>query len=87
MTTNFRPMNVQFEKGSMLIVRVSCIFRPLVLGKVTEDLNIIENAFSGTVFQQNFDIGEFLNLFCLFSSFSVCVRIRPDEFGRVSVAL
>ena len=40
MTTNFRPMNVQFEKGSMLIVCVSCIFRPLVLGKVTEDLGI-----------------------------------------------
>ena len=81
-------MNVQFEKGSMLIVRVSCIFRPLVLGKVTEDLGIapVENAFSGTVFQQKVDIGEFLNLFCLFSLLSVCVRIRPDEFGRVSVA-
>ena len=29
---------------------------------------------------------EFLNLFCVFSLLSVCVRIRPDEFGRVSVA-
>ena len=42
LTTNFRPVNVQFEKGSMmLIVRVSCIFRPLVIGKVTEDLGIV----------------------------------------------
>ena len=40
MTTNFRPMDVQFEKGSMLIVHVSCIFQPLVLGRVTEDLGI-----------------------------------------------
>jgi len=48
-------------------------------------LNFVENAFSGTVFQQKVDIGEFLNLFCLFSLLSVCVRIRPDEFGRVSV--
>ena len=36
-------------------------------------------------FQQKVDHGEFLNLFCLFSLLSVCVRIRPDEFGRVSV--
>ena len=48
-------------------------------------LNFVENAFSGTVFQQKVDIGEFLNLFCPFSLLSVCVRIRPDEFGRVSV--
>ena len=41
--------------------------------------------FPGTVFQQKVDIGEFLNLFCTFSLLSVCVRIRPDEFGRVLV--
>ena len=46
LTTNFRPVNVQFEKGSMLIVsmlivRVSCIFRPLVIGKVTGELGIV----------------------------------------------
>ena len=95
MTTNFRPVNVQFEKGSMLIVRVSCNFHPLVLGKVMEDLgivpveglNFVECAFSGTVFQKSLDFGEFLNLFCVFSLSSVCVRIRPDEFGRVSVGL
>ena len=40
-TTNFRQVNVQFEKGSMLIVRVSCIFRPLVIGKVTGELGIV----------------------------------------------
>ena len=95
MTTNFRPVNVQFEKGGMLIVRVSCIFRPLVLGKVTkvfgmvpaESLNFVECAFSGTVFQRQNSFGEFLNLFCAFSLLSVCVRICPDEFGRVSVGL
>ena len=48
-------------------------------------MNFVENAFSGTVFQQKVDIGEFLNLFCTFSLLSVCVRIRPDEFGKVSV--
>ena len=41
--------------------------------------------FSGAVFQQKVDIGEFLNLFCTFSLLSVCVRIRPHKFGRVSV--
>ena len=41
MTTNFRSVNVQFEKGSMLIVRVSCIFRPLGIGEVTEALGIV----------------------------------------------
>ena len=41
LTTNFRPVNVQLEKGSMLIVRVSCIFRPLVIGKVTGELGIV----------------------------------------------
>ena len=38
-------------------------------------------------FEMHFDLGEFLNLFCVFSLSSVCVRIRPDEFGRVSVGL
>ena len=50
-------------------------------------LNFVEFAFSGTVFQKSLGFGEFLNLFCVFSLLSVCVRIRPDEFGRVSVGL
>ena len=41
MTTNFRSVHVQFEKGIVLIARVSCIFRPLGIGEVTEALGIV----------------------------------------------
>ena len=34
-------------------------------------------------FEMHFDLGEFLNLFCVFPLLSVCVRTRSEEFGFV----
>ena len=31
-------------------------------------------------FEMHFDLGEFLNLFCVFSLSSVCVRMSSEEF-------
>ena len=46
-------------------------------------MNFLECAFSEQFFEMHFDLGEFLNLFCVFPLLSVCVRTRSEEFGFV----
>ena len=92
--TNFRAVHVQFEKGSSAIGCIFLLFRPMRIVVVTwmlriapfEVRNLSMVLFSG-FFHLCFDLWGFLNLFCVFSSLSDRVRIRPNEFGRVSVAL
>ena len=72
----------------MLIVRVSCIFRPLGIGEVTEALGIVpvlkfelcRMCFFRTVFRDVFGLGRVSeSVLCV----SVVVRLCPNPFGGV----